>query len=91
MDSDKGIFGTYIQKFFQSAATVVVQIGLAKLGVALMLNNHAFFGVAAVMLALSTPKFLSEFMIHSGGGGNMMGNAYQSVRLVQIVKGAFKA
>jgi len=91
MDSDKGIFGAYIQKFFQSAATVVVQIGLAKLGVALMLNNHAFFGVAAVMLALSTPKFLSEFMIHSGGGGNLMGNAYQSVRLIQIVKGAFKA
>lgn len=91
MDSDKGVFGTYIQKFFQSAMTVVVQITLAKMGVGLMLNDHLFFGVAAMMLALSTPKFLQEFMIRSSGGGNMMSNAYQSVRMIQIVKRAFKA
>lgn len=92
MDSDKGVFGTYIQKFFQSALTVIVQISLAKLSLALMLNSHAFLGLAALSLALSTPKFLQEFMIRAGsGGGNLVGTTYQSVRLIQVVKQAFKA
>lgn len=90
MDSDGGVFRTYIQKFFQSTLAVMVQIVLAKLGVALMLNAHVFWGVAALMLALRTPKFLQEFIIVSGGNGGGMGNVYQSVRLLQIAKSTFK-
>jgi hypothetical protein len=90
LDADKGVFRTYIQKFFQSTLAVLVQIVLAKIGVALMLNTHVFWGVAALMLAIKTPKFLQEFIIVSGGGAGAMGNVYQSVKLVQMAKGAFK-
>ncbi|MDT8717059.1 hypothetical protein IAI10_10350 [Clostridium sp. 19966] len=91
LDADNGVFRTYIQKFFQSTLAVLVQIVLAKVGVALMLNTHVFWGVAALMLAIKTPKFLQEFIIVSGGhGAGVMGNVYQSVRLVQMAKGAFK-
>lgn len=91
LDADKGVFRTYIQKFFQSTLAVMVQIVLAKVGVALMLNTHVFWGIAALMLAIKTPRFLQEFIIVSGGqGSGLMGNIYQSVRLVQIAKGAFK-
>ncbi len=91
LDTDKGVFRTYIQKFFQSTLAVLIQIVLAKLGVALMLNTHVFWGVAALMLAIKTPKFLQEFIIVSGGqGSGVTGTIYQSVRLVQIAKGAFK-
>ncbi|MCM1991345.1 conjugal transfer protein TrbL family protein [Oceanirhabdus seepicola] len=91
LDADKGAFRTYIQKFFQSTLAVLVQIVLAKVGVALMLNTHVFWGVAALMLAIKTPRFLQEFIIVSGGhGAGVMGNVYQSVRLVQMAKGAFK-
>jgi hypothetical protein len=90
LDADKGVFRTYIQKFFQSTLAVLVQIVLAKVGVALMLNTHVFWGVAALMLAIKTPKFLQEFIIVSGGGTGAMGNVYQSVKLVQMAKGAFK-
>jgi len=91
LDSDKGMFKTYIQKFFQSTVAVVVQIVLAKLGVGLMLNTHVFWGLAAVMLSVKTPKFLQEFMIVSGGNpSGAMGTVYQSARMVQMAKGAFK-
>lgn len=91
LDADNGVFRTYIQKFFQSTLAVLVQIVLAKVGVALMLNTHVFWGVAALMLAIKTPRFLQEFIIVSGGhGAGFMGNVYQSARLVQIAKGAFK-
>lgn len=90
VDSDGGVFRTYIQKFFQSTLAVLIQIVLAKLGVALMLNLHVFWGIAALMLAIKTPRFLQEFIIVSGGSGNPMSAAYSGIRLVQIAKGAFK-
>ncbi|MFT9493881.1 conjugal transfer protein TrbL family protein [Anaerosolibacter sp.] len=90
MDADKGIFRTYIQKFFQSTLAVMVQIVLAKLGVALMLNTHVFWGLAALLLALRTPRFLQEFLIVSGGHGGGVGAVYQSVRLVQIARSALR-
>ena len=91
LDTDKGVFRTYIQKFFQSTLAVLVQIVLAKIGVALMLNTHVFWGLAALMLAINTPKFLQEFIIVSGGqSSGVMGTVYQSVRLVEMAKGAFK-
>lgn len=90
MDADKGVFRTYIQKFFQSTLAVLVQIVLAKMGVALMLNTHVLWGIAALLLALRTPRFLQEFIIVSGGYGGGMGTVYQSVRLVQIAKSVLK-
>ncbi len=90
MDTDKGVFRTYIQKFFQSTIGVMVQIILAKLGVAVMINGHVFWGIAALLLAIKTPKFLQEFVIVGSGGGNGTQAVYQTVRLGQMLKGAFK-
>jgi len=91
MDDDGGVFRTYIQKFFQSTLAVLVQIVLAKLGVALMLNAHVFWGLAALLLALRTPKFLQEFIIISGGhgGGGMMNKVYSTARIYQMGKAVF--
>jgi len=92
MDQDNGVFRTYIQKFFQSTTAVLVQIVLAKLGVSLMLNAHVFWGLAALLLALRTPKFLQEFLIVSSGngGGGMMNRVYSTARIYQMGKAVFK-
>lgn len=91
MDQENGVFRTYIQKFFQSTIAVLVQIVLAKLGVALMLNAHVFWGLAALLLALRTPKFLQEFLIVSGGNGSgMMNPIYSTARIYQMGKAVFK-
>lgn len=58
-----------MSKFFQSALSVIIQISLAKLGVGLMMNMHIFWGVACMILAVRTPKFLQEFIVTTGGGG----------------------
>ena len=62
IDNDKGVFKPYMSKFFQSALSVIIQISLAKLGVGLMMNMHIFWGVACMILAVRTPKFLQEFI-----------------------------
>lgn len=93
LDNDSGIFKSYLSTFFKSMLSVVVQIALVKLGIGLMLNMHIFWGVASMMLALKTPKFLAEFMISTGGGGSgssAVNNVYHSVRLVKMAKTMMK-
>lgn len=94
LDNDKGVFKGYMNKFFQSTLSVVVQICLCKLGVGMMMNiginMNVFWGIACIVLAIKTPKFLSEFMVPTGGGGGMMNNVYHSVRLVGMAKNVMK-
>lgn len=89
MDADKGVFRSYIQKFFQSTLTVLVQVVLAKLGLSLMFSGHLFWGIAAGYFAIKTPSFLQEFLIFSGGG-SMMNTMYSSARLAQMLKSVVK-
>lgn len=87
IDNDKGVFRSYMDKFFQTALAVIVQICLCKLGVGMMLNMHIFWGIACMILAIKTPKFLSEFLVPAGGGGaGVINNAYHSVKLIQMIK-----
>lgn len=94
LDNDKGVFKTYINKFFQSTLAVVVQICLCKLGVGMMMNvginMNIFWGIACIVLAIKTPRFLSEFMVPTGGGTGVINNMYHSVRLVGMAKGMIK-
>lgn len=91
LDNDRGIFRAYAQKFMQSMLAVVIQIALAKLGVGLMLQNHVFWGMACMVLAVRTPRFLSDFLITTGGGGGIVNNVYHSVRLVGMARKMMKA
>lgn len=87
IDNDKGVFKTYLNKFFQSMLAVVVQIVLSKLGVGLMLNMHVFWGVACMVLAIQTPRFLQDFLVTTGGGGGgVINNVYHSVRLIGMAQ-----
>jgi hypothetical protein len=86
LDSDKGVFGPYVKKVFQSTLSVVVQLSLAKLAVGLMLGGHIFWGVAAMLLAYRTPKFLAEFIVPGGGGGGITNKIYYTSRIFQMAK-----
>lgn len=94
LDNDKGVFKTYLTKFFQSTVAVMVQISLCKLGVGMMMNIginlNVFWGIACLVLAIKTPRFLSEFMVPTSGGGGIVNNIYHSVRLVGMAKNLMK-
>lgn len=94
LDNDKGIFKTYINKFFQSTLAVVIQICLCKLGVGMILNiginMNVFWGLACIVLAIKTPSFLRDFLVPISGAGGAINNVYHSVRLVGMMKGMTK-
>lgn len=89
LDNDKGIFKPYMNKFFQSMFASIIQIGLCKLGIGLMLNigvnMNMFWGIACLVLAIKTPRFLAEFLIPTTGGG-FINNIYHTGRLVGMAK-----
>ena len=95
LDNDKGVFKNYLNKFFQSTFSAVVQICLCKLGVGMMMNvginMNIFWGIACLVLAIKTPRFLADFMVPTGGGGSgVINNVYHSVRLVGMAKNIMK-
>lgn len=89
LDSDHAMYKAMMQKLYQCAATIVVQVGLAQLSLSVILAGHGIIGIAIVTAAISTPKFLQEFMIPSSSGLNSA-NVYQVSRLVQMAKGVLR-
>ncbi|MDL2225561.1 DUF6102 family protein [Eubacteriales bacterium OttesenSCG-928-M02] len=89
IDSDKGVFGPYMKKFFMSTLTVVVQICVCKLGISLMINGNVFWAIAALRMALKTPRFLQEFMLSGGGGGGISQVYYTTQMVRNVTRAAF--
>ena len=89
LDSDHAMYKAMMQKLYQCAATIVVQVGLAQLALSVILAGHAIIGIAVVTAALSTPKFLQEFMVPSSSGINSA-TIYQVSRMFQMAKGVVK-
>jgi hypothetical protein len=86
LDSDHAMYKAMMQKLYQCAATIVVQVGLAQLALSVILAGHAIIGIAVVTAALSTPKFLQEFMVPGSSGINSA-TIYQVSRMFQMAKG----
>ena len=87
VDSDKGIFAPYMKKFFQSITTVIVQIALSKLAILLIMTGQMIQAVAVLLVALRTPKFLSEFMIIANNGGSGISTlAHNTSRTIELTR-----
>jgi hypothetical protein len=87
LDSSQGIFQPFMKKFFQNAATVLVQAALVKMSLTVMIMGNLFYSIAIALVAMRTPKFLQEFFIMTGGGGSVMNTVYHTSRLYQMAKG----
>ena len=87
VDSDKGIFAPYMKKFFQSIVTVIVQIALTKLAILLILSAQLIQATAVLIVALRTPRFLSEFMLSTNHGTTgVMPIVHGTSRTLELIK-----
>lgn len=91
LDSDGGVFKSYIQTLFQAMFTTVVQIALMSLSLRAMTVFSlptVLFGIAALMGSFGTPVMMQKFMVASSGGmGNITNKIYSGARLAQMAKG----
>lgn len=88
VNPDGGVFKSYIEKLYKSVLTVLVQILLCKISIVLVLNVKLLFGIAAIILALKTPKFIQEFMLGGGSSGisNVIMTTSKSIELSSQIK-----
>lgn len=88
IESNSGIFQSYSQKLFKSVLTVIIQIILCKIGLALIFTSHWFYAIATVIMAIKTPSFLQEFMLtgNSGGISAVIMNTSKTIELSRQVK-----
>ncbi len=68
LDSDGGVFKPYTKKFFQIAWTVVLQVLCYKLSVMALFNNSIIWSLALIIMAITAPTFLQEFIMVGQGG-----------------------
>lgn len=71
--------------------TVLVQIILCKIAIILILNVKMLFGIAAIIMAIKTPKFIQEFMLGGGTGGisNVIVTTSKTMELSSQIKRKF--
>ena len=69
VNPDGGVFKSYSEKLIKSILTILVQIILCKISIILIMNVKMLFGIATIIMAIKTPKFLQEFMLGGGTGG----------------------
>lgn len=75
LDSDGGVFKPYTKKFFQIAWTVALQVLCYKLSVMALFNNSLVWSLALMVMAITAPTFLQEFIM-AGQGGKLQSALY---------------
>lgn len=82
VQADGGAFKSYFEKILKSMITVIVQIILCKLALLLIASSQFIYMIAAIILAIKTPKFLQDIMLVSGGGfGGAINTASKTIEL----------
>lgn len=86
LESDNGVFAPYIMMFFKSAITSLIQISLFQISLFMFTEPGFNFIVSTcfLVLAISTPKFLQQFLVPSGGGG-VTNKVYMATRVVGML------
>lgn len=87
VQADGGGFNSYFEKILKSMITVVVQIILCKLSMMLIASSQFLYTIAAIILALKTPRFLQDIMMVSGGG---IGSAINTTSKTMELSGQIK-
>lgn len=88
VQSDGGVFKSYSEKLYKSILTVLVQIILCKVALALIMSGQFLYAIAGIITAIKTPKFLQDFMLGGGMGGisNIVVTASKTMELSGQIK-----
>lgn len=88
IDSDMGIFKSYVQTLFKTMFTSIVQIALLSLSIRVIANVsllNCICGIAIIVTAFHTPGLMQQFMVPAGG--SVTNKIYSGARAVQTIKG----
>ena len=86
VDSDKGIFKSFMQKFVMISVSAFTMIFFFYLAILLKINANPFWAIASAMAGWRTPDLLRDFMLgygtHHGGLGRFIHTSSSVARTV---------
>lgn len=89
IDSDKGLFKGYIQIFYKTLFTSVIQIVLLSWSLRFIANPSVttlVIGIAIISTALSTPMLMQQMLISTGRGGGIGQKMYSAGMMANAVR-----
>ncbi len=90
IDSDSGIFKSYMQILWKAMFTSVVQIVLLSFSASIVVSGHVIIGIAAITAAFATPAMMQQILLAAGRGGGVTQKVYAAsagVRALGMLKG----
>lgn len=90
IDSDGGLFKGYVQIFFKTMATSVIQICLMSLSLAVVTDVGIFnlvLGIAMVGTAFATPTLMQSLLIPGRSGGGFGQKIHSTGMAVGMLRG----
>ena len=90
IDSDLGIFKSYMQIFWKAMFTSVIQVSLLSFSVSIVVSGHVIIGIAAIVTAFATPAMMQQILLAVGRGGGVTQKVYAAsagVRALGMLKG----
>lgn len=87
IDSDYGIFKSYIQTMFKAVFTAIVQVVLLSASLPVMVLLHPIWGIAMICEAFAVPALLQQFLTATGRGGGITQKIYSGAMTLRALKG----
>ena len=96
IDSDKGIFKSFFQKFIMISVSAFVMVFFLRFAIFLIMSGfgvqmNQFWAMAAGMAAMKTPDLLRDFMLGYGGSGGGVSRAMQMAHATSSVNRSVRA
>ena len=86
LNADGGVANGYFQKMIKVAFTIIVQIMLLRLALAILSKAHVVIALACVNIAYKTPNLLSEFMVSNNQGYYGLGGTTKAMAFTKFMK-----
>lgn len=91
LDSDGGVFNSYMQIFYRALFTTVIQVAMLSVSLLLMAGGNFILGFAAITTAFNAPLLMQQVLVATGrGGGGLTQKFYttsMAIRAVGMLKG----
>lgn len=83
IDSDYGIWKSYILTLFKTLFTSVIQIVLLSASFPVISMFHPLWGIAMICTAFATPALLQQFLAPSPRGGGLSGKIHTGIMIAR--------
>lgn len=87
IDSDFGVWKSYLQTFWKTLFTSVIQIILLSISMPVVELGHPIIGIAIISTAFSAPNIMQQFMVPTGRGGGVVNKIYTGSMAIRAVRG----